>query len=120
MRPHLGPSGPEEERKYKGQPFWYTEPIRFTNDIGACLNHVPSGDYMHSMRYLLAGGRADFWPSYDGCAAAAVAGAGPTFAGGGRSPPLVAIHYNGFHQYRQKLAAMKKHCDHPRDFAEGV
>ena len=73
-----------------------------------------------SARYLLAGGRADFWPSYDGCAAAAAAGAALTSAGGGRSPPLVAIHYNGFHQYRQKLAAMKKHCDHPRDFAEGV
>ena len=24
------------------------------------------------------------------------------------------------HAVRQKLAAMKKHCDHPRDFAEGV
>ena len=101
LRPFLGPNGPEEERRYNGKAFWYTEPIAFTSDIGGCLNYVPSGDYLHSMRYLLAGGRTDFWPSYDGCK---------------DDSRVLAVHYNGFHHFRQKVAAMRRFCDHPRDF----
>ena len=94
--PYQGADGHGETRGVGAGQFYYFEPVSFNKtDLLACLNHVPDGDYLHGLKYML--GTNTLWPSYKGMCS---------------NKQVVASHYSGFDDLTTKLTAMTKHCDY--------